>query len=382
MRRPDEPSSRLRTRLRDWYRRNRRDLPWRRTRDPYAIWVSEVMLQQTRVEVVIPYYRRFLALFPDAASLARASPEAVLAAWSGLGYYRRARALRAGARALVQEHGGRLPAQREELERLPGIGRYTAGAIASIAFGRPEPALDGNVRRVLCRLHAIDGRSGGTRLWELAAGWARSRDPAGTNQALMELGALVCTPRTPRCGSCPLRARCRARIEGRPERYPAPPRRRATESVTVAVAWISRAGRTLLERPAHGNPLRGTWDFPATEPGRDDPCTALAAHLRRRGLDVAVGESLATLPHAILHRRLRLDVFACRLRRGRAARSRNLRWVDPASLDGTPVSGATRKIASALAGGGPDAERGPRAGGAAGRAARRRGPRHRRLHPA
>jgi A/G-specific adenine glycosylase len=339
---------RLRARLVDWYHRERRDLPWRRTRDPYAIWVSEIMLQQTRVDVVIPYYRRFLALYPDIPSLARASEEAVLAAWSGLGYYRRARSLHAGARAIVATHGGRLPMIRQELERLPGIGRYTAGAIASIAFGLPEPVLDGNVRRVLCRLAVVPGAHA-ERLWTLASAWASGPDPASTNQALMELGALVCTPRNPRCDLCPLRARCRARLTGRPECYPAKRPRRASESVGVAVAWISRRGRTLLERPAAGNPLRGAWDLPAAEAeAGGDPCAPLAAHLERLGLHVALGVKLATLSHTIVHRRLRLDVFACRLARGGASGNAALSWVDPLALDDTAVSGATRKVARAV----------------------------------
>lgn len=333
-----------------WYEAHRRDLPWRRTSDPYAIWVAEVMLQQTQVRTVVGYWQPFLDRFPTPAALARASEEQVLAAWSGLGYYRRARALHAGARAVVLRHGGRLPRDPRLLRELPGVGRYTAGAIASIAFGLGEPVLDGNVRRVLSRLLALDARRVGTanadrRLWEVAGKLARLAEPGTLNQALMELGALVCTPRDPACARCPLRAPCRARRRGNPETYPPPRARRPSQTEEVAVAWIARRGRLLLERPAPDAPLRGTWDLPAVRvaPAGQARETLARALRARHGLGVAVGAELARASHTILYRRLRLTVFSCRPLAG-PCRTPLRRWIAPAGLDSVAVSGATRKV--------------------------------------
>jgi len=327
-----------------WYSRQARDLPWRRTRDPYAIWVSEIMLQQTQVRTVIPYYERFLASFPDVASLAAADEEEVLAVWSGLGYYRRARALHAGARVVLERHAGILPGDAAALRMLPGIGRYTAGAIASIAFGQPEPVLDGNVRRVLSRVLTADDD---TTLWIAAAELVRGERPGRLNEALMELGALVCTPAAPRCPSCPVRGSCGALARECPEDYPRARAKPRSRSARAAVAWIERAGRLLLERPANGSPLRGTWDLPATEIIDDvDPAAALRAKLQCARLHVTVGSPIASVTHGIMNRRLTLEVFDCRLRKGRVAGRADLRWVAPAELPTTPHSGATKKIAA------------------------------------
>jgi len=325
-----------------WFGRHARDLPWRRTRDPYAIWVSEIMLQQTQVRTVLPYYERFLARFPDVRSLAAASEEEVLAAWSGLGYYRRARSLRAGARAVLERHAGVLPGDADALRTLPGIGRYTAGAIASIAFGKPEPVLDGNVRRVLSRLlMENDDRT----LWTAAATLVRGKQPGRLNEALMELGALVCTPAAPRCPGCPVRGHCAANARACPEAYPSSRIMPRPRTVRAAVAWIQRGGRVLLERPSNGSPLRGHWDLPATEIRETaDPTAAIRDKLRRARLEVTVGSSIASLRHGIMNRRLTLEVFDCRLRKGRVAGRDDLLWVSPGELPTTPHSGATKKI--------------------------------------
>jgi len=329
-----------------WYGRHARELPWRRTRDPYAVWVSEIMLQQTQVATVIPYYERFLERFPDVEALAAAAEEEVLASWSGLGYYRRARALHATARLLVREHGGRLPDTAEALRALPGIGRYTGGAIASIAFDRAEPIVDGNVRRVLSRLLA---RNEERALWEAAAELARGRNPGKLNQGLMELGALICTPVAPRCTSCPWRSGCAAHATGRPTDFPAAKPRPRTESATVAIAWIERGGRVLLERPPGGSPLRGSWDLPAVEiDGAAAGAEKLQHRLSAAGLSANVEPHVAELRHGIMNRRLTLRVFPCRLKRGRVAGRDSLRWVRPDELPGTAHSGATRKIARAM----------------------------------
>jgi A/G-specific adenine glycosylase len=337
----------VRTRLLRWYRRNKRDLPWRRSDDPYAIWISEVMLQQTRVEVVIPYFERFLIRFPTPSTLARASEEQVLAAWGGLGYYRRARSLRTAAQIVVREHGGHLPSDVATLRTLPGIGRYTAGAIASIAFGKPEPVLDGNVKRVLCRLQGSNGPGGEGWLWELATELVRdSPDPGTVNQGLMELGATVCTPRRPACASCPVSSLCRG-VDS-PERWPPAQPRRPVERVRVAVALVRRGQRALLERPAEaeGNPLRGAWDLPAVElESNEDAREAILAKLGRLGLKAEVMSPRRAVVHSILYRRLTLEVCECRPRSGRVSGRSDLRWVDPDGLRSVAVSGATLKIA-------------------------------------
>jgi A/G-specific adenine glycosylase len=341
----------LRTPLLRWYRRQRRDLPWRRRADAYGIWVSEIMLQQTQVATVVPYYERFTERFPDVATLARADEDEVLSLWSGLGYYRRARALHAAAKEVVTRHAGQLPDEASALRQLPGIGRYTAGAIASIAFDRPEPVLDGNVRRVLARVLAFDEEKGGPgamerELWEIAAVLVQGSRPGDLNQALMELGALVCTPRNPGCEACPVATRCRGRANGNPEAHPAARARKPTVQVRVAIAWVSRGQRVLLERPVSAGPLRGRWDLPAveiatTEDGGEVLRRAVEA---RHALEIHPGERTAVASHGIMHRRLRLEVHPCSLRRGRVASNTALRWVDPGSLSGVPVSGATQKV--------------------------------------
>ena len=260
----------LRALLLPWYRAQRRDLPWRRTRDPYAIWLSEAMLQQTRVETVIPYWKRFLARFPTVADLAAAPEADVLALWSGLGYYRRARALHAAARVVVADFDGALPDTVAALKTLPGVGEYTAGAVASIAFDRPAPLVDGNVARVFCRVFAIGGDpSGGPvrrRLWSEARRLVPRDGSAGDwNQGLMELGAMVCTPREPACGACPWAQVCRARALGRVARLPAARARRAAVSVELELAWVVHRGRVLLEeRPLAGR-MAGLLQLPTRE---------------------------------------------------------------------------------------------------------------------
>ncbi len=240
-----------------WFAGAARDLPFRRTQDPYAVWVSEVMLQQTRVETVVGYFERFVARFPTVEALAAADEDEVLAAWSGLGYYRRARLLHRGARAVVERFGGVLPSRATELRTIPGIGAYTAGAIASIAYDRPEPAVDGNVARVLARLDALEAPAeqvaGHAGLAARARAVLEAGRPRVLAQALMELGALVCTPRAPSCGACPVRAHCRAREGGLVERIPAPRTRPERPEARFCGLVLAFEGRVLLERrPASG----------------------------------------------------------------------------------------------------------------------------------
>jgi A/G-specific adenine glycosylase len=337
----------LRSDLLTWYAAHRRDLPWRRTRDPYAIWVSEVMLQQTQVATVLPYWERFLARFPTVEALASAEEDDVLAAWSGLGYYRRVRHLREGARRVLACHDGALPQDPQALRALPGIGAYTAGAIASIAFGRPEPVLDGNVRRVLARLTADAGTGGDAGFWELARSLVAGPRPGDLNQALMELGATVCTPQNPGCDACPVAAHCRGLASGSPSSFPAPRPRKPSRTVRVEVALVLRSGAVLLESQGSGGPLRGKWDLPAVETREVPPLAggAVRAALRERhGIEVVPGAVGRPATHTILDRRLRLTVVWCAWPQGRELPGLRLRWMDAGALDETPVSGATRKV--------------------------------------
>jgi len=335
-----------------WYRRAKRDLPWRRTTDAYAIWVSEVMLQQTTVAAVIPYWQRFLDRFPDAAALAASEEEQVLALWSGLGYYGRARSLRKGAIAVMERHGGRVPGDAEALQELPGVGRYTAGAIASLAFGKETPVVDGNVKRVFSRLFAIRGSGAKVEstYWSAAATLVRGSSPGDWNQALMELGATVCTPRTPRCDACPVENACDARRLGTPESFPSPVIAAPVKSATVAVAWIEQKGRVLLVPRAADAPFRGTWDLPAAfVPPSEAPDRAIARALSTRfGLQARVGAAVVKARHSILTTRLAIDVFTA-TPLGTPPKRAELRWVRVDELRDVAVSGATTKIARAVA---------------------------------
>ena len=260
-----EPAA-LRRRLLDWYRRHRRDLPWRRTRDPYRVWVSEVMLQQTTVKTVLPYYDRFLERFPTLATLAAASEHDLLASWSGLGYYHRARNLQRGARQVLAQHAGEFPHSLEKALAVPGVGLYTASAVLSISRGVPLPVVDGNVRRVLARLFALRGPEWrkDAPFYNRAEELLDRKAPGDWNQALMELGATVCLPRKPACAACPVRAQCQAAAQGIQEELPEARARRAPVNVTVAAALVEKEGRVLLVRRAEGRLMGRMWEVPQT----------------------------------------------------------------------------------------------------------------------
>ncbi|HXE71936.1 MAG TPA: A/G-specific adenine glycosylase [Candidatus Nitrosotenuis sp.] len=347
--------------LLDWYRRHRRDLPWRGQRDPYALLVSEVMLQQTRVETVIPYYLRFLERFPDWQALAEASEHDLLAAWSGLGYYRRARNLQRTARE-VRARGG-LPEEPEELVRLPGVGPYTAAALASIAFGRPCLALDGNALRVWQRYLALDERPTAAlrrRLESLLLPLLPPGRAGDFTQAVMELGAQVCTPSSPACPECPLAAGCQAFRQGRPQDYPPPRPRRTPVQLVRAAALVRREGRVLLQQNPRPDLLGGLWDCPWVElaPGQD-AAGELARLLEPLG-EPALQGYLGEVRHAITYRRIRCQVYAYALRpRGVAEGLEGWRWVAWSELPGWPLPGPTRRIL-ALAGEAAPHERGHR----------------------
>ena len=352
----------LRQKLLAWYRGHRRDLPWRRTRDPYAIWISEIMLQQTRVETVVPYFARFLARFPTVNALAAAPIDDVLALWSGLGYYARGRNLHRAAVLVALRHDGALPRDDDALQALPGIGRYTAGAIRSIAFDEPAPILDGNVVRVLTRVFAKAGNPKTSavagELWALAARFAAGCAPGEVNQGLMELGATVCTPVAPDCHVCPWRGHCAAREAGETERFPELPVRKVSPVVHGVAAFVTRGDtgkgggtrEVLLAQRAGEGLLGGLWELPYTERELgDEPADALAQMLSQRlGVAADVGERVATVTHVFTHKKLLLAVYRCTLR-GRPARSTaSARWsfMRPTDLVAVPLS---RLMARALA---------------------------------
>jgi A/G-specific adenine glycosylase len=402
----------LQDRLLAWFRANKADLPWRRTRDPYAIWVSEIMLQQTQVPTVIPYYQRFLKAFPTVRALAAASEHDVLKLWQGLGYYRRAINLRAAARQVVATHGGRVPDDPAVFAGLPGIGRYTCAAVQSIAFGRPLAILDGNAIRVFARWFAItkDVTRGTVQreLWEVAqslvpqppppghagarhaaplqeAGWhghptlggravsfpatrtatqRRVAVPPGPvnnsgdwNQAIMELGREVCTPRAPRCPACPVRTLCLARRRGIQGRLPVKRKKKPVPHIEVGAGIVWRRGRILLCKRRADAMLGGLWEFPG---GKRDPGETIPQCIRRElreecDLDVAVGEHLIDVTHTYSHLRVTLRCYHCRAGAGRVRRlgCDDARWVRPQEIAEYPLPAADVRILEALGVGRP-----------------------------
>jgi A/G-specific adenine glycosylase len=344
-------------RLLDWFAAEARDLPWRRNRHPYRVWLAEVMLQQTQVDTVAPYYVRFLARFPTVAALAEASLEEVLKLWEGLGYYARARNLHAAARQIVTQHGGQIPDTFEALLALPGVGRYTAGAVASIAFRQNVPAVDGNVRRMLARAFAIRedmSRSAAQRKLETLAAELLPPGRAGAfNEALMELGATVCTPRAPECDRCPLRDLCQAHATGEQEALPVKrPRKRTPQYDVAAAVTIDDRGRVLVAQRNADDMLGGLWEFPGgkCEDGETLP-ECLAREMREElDVEVEVGELLIVVKHAYTHFRITLHAFRCQVVSGepRCLDCAAFRWVSPARLDALPMSVADRKIAQVL----------------------------------
>lgn len=347
-------------RLLEWYARSARRLPWRGEHDPYRVWVSEVMLQQTRVDTVIPYYLRWIERFPTLRALAEAPLEEVLKTWEGLGYYRRAVNIHRAARLVVDKYGGQLPKDCATLQKLPGIGRYSAAAIASIAFGQDELALDGNVRRVVSRLFnvgvALDTAAGERIVWELA----RVHLPPGRageyNQAWMDLGTALCTPQKPDCPPCPLGEICEARALGVQEQRPVARGRQSIPHVMVAAGVLHRDGLVLIARRPEGGLLGGLWEFPG---GKQEGEESLTECLKRElleelGVKIEVGEELGVFKHAYTHFRVTLHAFACRIVEGepRPLQSGELRWVALSQLGEYPMGKIDRQLARLLQGGG------------------------------
>jgi A/G-specific adenine glycosylase len=353
-----------------WFAEAKRDLDWRRTRDPYRVWISEIMLQQTRVAAVLPYYRRFLARFPTVNALARARRETVLRSWAGLGYYSRARNLHRAAKEIVARHGGEFPRRMEEALALPGIGDYTAAAVLSIAYGEPHAVLDGNVARVLARLGAIRGDLRRLKRWHALTCAANGLLPAqgaeaaslstnvsgDWNQAMMELGATLCTPRAPQCAACPVAYWCRAHALGIAQRLPA--RRRKPQPVRVALSaaiLLDGRGRTLLLRQQsdHSGLFSNLWQFPAVKAAGAAP-DELSRYLQSAfGISAAL-EPLPPARHTVTFRRILLAPFLARVAKLPAPDSlasclpaESMRTPRLAEIDRLPLSSATKKIAAA-----------------------------------
>jgi A/G-specific adenine glycosylase len=346
---------RLASKLLSWYRLNKRSLPWRDLPqpDPYAVWVSEVMLQQTRVEAVIPYFERWMRLFPTVRALAAASERDVLNAWEGLGYYSRARNLHKAARILAEQYGGELPRDLEALAGLPGIGRYTLGAIASISFAMRVPALDGNIKRVYARVfdisEPVDTPRGEKILWDLAEKHLPSHDAGDYNQALMDLGATICIPKNPRCLVCPLMKVCQARLKGTQNQRPVKSPKKDVPHHIHAAGVIERQRRVLLARRPSQGLLGGMWEFPN---GRvdGDPAEGLASALKtgynlrlRARRSAGNDEPLAIVRHGYTH--FSVDTYVYRAALASEPEGQNLRWVPLDELDEYPMGRIDRQIA-------------------------------------
>lgn len=339
-----------------WYALNARALPWRGHPDPYAIWVSEIMLQQTRVETVLPYFRRWLEQFPTITALAASHQHDVLNAWEGLGYYSRARNLHRAARIIVEQHDGHLPQEAGALTELPGIGRYTAAAISSIAFGRDEPALDGNIRRVFSRVFnlTIPARSsaGEKQLWELAHQHLPRGQAGDFNQAIMDLGATICTPKSPDCLNCPVTQICLAKTLGIQEERPIVKPKTKIPHHTVTAAVILQGKKVMIvQRPPEGL-LGGMWEYPGgkREPGEDLSVCLQRELLEELDVEIQVGEPFGIYQHAFTHFRVTLHAFLCTLNgtRPKLKEHTDLRWVKPVELSDFPMGKIDRQISNQL----------------------------------
>ena len=345
------PISRIAWKLVAWFEQSARDLPWRRTKDPYAIWISEIMLQQTQVKTVIPYFERWMRTLPTLREFAAARPGRVLKLWEGLGYYTRVANAQSAARLIMAEHAGQFPARFDDILALPGIGRYTAGAISSIAFNQPAPILDGNVIRVLTRLFAIAGDPRGkevnSKLWDIATRLvsAREIEPAKLNQALMELGALICLARQPRCIDCPVRQHCFAWRHGRVAGFHAPARRTPVTERRFIALVVREQDRFLVRRRAAGILNAGLWDFPNIEiPVKTKNPAALAAPF-----EAAAGRPFFSVRHSITRYRILLEVFHAAKP---AAAEVDGVWKTIAQMSKLPFTSAHRKVLNAVRGAG------------------------------
>ncbi|MHC4552688.1 MAG: A/G-specific adenine glycosylase [Planctomycetota bacterium] len=339
-----------------WFHANARDLPWRRTDDPYAIWVSEIMLQQTQVATVIDYYNRFLKKFPTAEKLARAKQDTVLKLWEGLGYYSRGRNLHKAAKVIVDKYSGQLPDTIDELQNIPGIGRYTAGAIASIAFGKSAPILDGNVIRILCRIFRIKGNPKDTavknQLWELAETLVSPTHPGDFNEAMMELGATVCTPANPDCFDCPLQKVCEAFKHDEQEKLPFRQKAKPVPHYTIVVGIVYKDNKILIDKRKQNALLGGLWEFPGGKKQKSESFkTAVAREVKEEtGIDIQVGKRLCIVKHVYSHFKITLHAYLCDYVSGTAKPlgCDAVKWIKPAELTKYAFPAANVKIIKML----------------------------------
>jgi A/G-specific adenine glycosylase len=342
------PKERIRTLqdlLLDWYERHRRELPWRSHPSPYRVWISEIMLQQTQVRTVLPYYERFLRRFPDITTLAEAPEHDVLAAWAGLGYYSRARNLQRAARVIVAQHQGEFPRKLEDILKLPGVGRYTAGAIDSIAFNRPQPVVDGNVRRVMSRLHGIESRPRDSFFWDQAKRWIAAGRASDFNQALMELGALVCIPLLPRCLICPVHSLCEARRRGIQTLIPPLRSNRAREVVRLMMLVLARDGSVLLARRRDAAYIPGEWGLPTQALRDDDIPERVAGLLARNILRGPVHlKACPVVRHSITFRQIIIHVFRGEMPAGPIDHGEQFCWSPRTTLSRRLTSSVFRKV--------------------------------------
>ena len=347
--------SELRRRLLRWFDANQRDLPWRKRKSPYRTWVSEIMLQQTQVNTVVDYFNRFVKRFPSIQSLAQADLQHVLQMWEGLGYYRRARQLHAAAREVVENHQGKFPERMTDVLALPGIGRYTAGAILSIALDQPHPILEGNTLRLFARLTHLreDIKSSAVqkRLWAFSESLVSRHRPGDLNQALMELGSLVCTVRKPACVKCPIKSFCHVRLEGEPSEIPVPSARKTNyEELHEAAIVIRRRDKVLLRKCRPGERWEHLWDFlrfalPPT--GQAD--FLVQSVFDMTGLHLRLGSPYARMKHAVTKYRIRLDCYLASDVTGRiSGADQEVEWVPISDLADRPLSVTGRKIAKSL----------------------------------
>lgn len=345
----------FRAALLGWFRRHARDLPWRRTRDPYAIWISEIMLQQTQVATVIGYYHRFLEAFPNVNTLASAPETEVLRLWEGLGYYRRARQLHAAAKHVAEKHGGRFPSDFDAIYALPGIGRYTAGAIASIAFEQSKPILEANTIRLWARLAGIQddvaAKATQTRLWGLAESVLTDSRSGEINQALMEVGGQVCKPQAPQCHECPVMSWCGAQRTGRPESIPRVRKKIEYEEVREIALVVRHNDRILVRQCGPKERWAGLWDFPRFAIGernaKVDPQDLATRCATMTGIKPRVGELLATIRHGVTRFRITLDCYQANAS-GRGRCRNTARWVSTTELAELPLSVSGRRLATML----------------------------------
>ena len=348
----------LRRRLLSWYSDHKRDLPWRRSRDPYRVWVSEIMLQQTQVATVRSYFERFVVMFPDVASLAAGEETQVLRLWEGLGYYRRARQLHAAAKKVVDEHDGIFPRDVAGLQQLPGIGRYTAGAIASIAYGQRAPILEANTIRLLSRLIAYRGNphsvTGQRPLWQVAEEILPQKQVAEFNQALMELGSLVCTPSEPACPTCPLSGVCKAFASGLQHEIPQAKAKTTYTDLREAAVIVRRNGSVLLRQCAADERWAGLWDFPRFAVQADGPLFAqkeiVTKVASQTGVQCAPKGLVKTMKHGVTRYRITLDCYHATYVGGRVrgAKDATVRWLPLSELGTLPLSTTGRKIANLI----------------------------------